>query len=109
VGFKPTAGHREFLKQQHFEIVGSPDSEYHILLVKEPIRICNRLLLALIAGKRIETEQWIFNKQAEIQSKPNGFAWRTVYEKRGTQGQLLKGRGRFYVSKRLEELLDGVV
>jgi hypothetical protein len=83
------------------EIVGSPDADYNILLVKEPIRICNRLLLALIEGKRIENEQWIFNKQAVIQSKPNGLAWKSVYEKRGGQGQLLKGRGRFYVSKRL--------
>lgn len=79
VGFKPTAAHREFLKKQHLEIVSSPDAEYSILLVKQPLRICNRLLLALIQGKRIETEQWIFNKQAEIQSKLNNYSWKQIY------------------------------
>jgi hypothetical protein len=56
----------------------------------------------LINGKRIESDQWIFNKQAEIQSKLNGLTWKQIYEKKGTHGEPLKGKGRFYVSKRLD-------
>jgi len=64
VGFKPTAAHRNFLKEQGYEIVSNPNDDYSILLVKEPIRLCNKLLHALLEGKRIESDLWIFNKHA---------------------------------------------
>ena len=67
------------------------------------------MLLTLIDGKRIETEQWIFSKQAVIQSKLNGLTWKQIYEIKGNQRQLLKGKGKFYISKRLEELLENVI
>ncbi len=90
------------MKKQGYELVANPHNDYELLLVKEPIRLCNRLLHALLDGKRIESEQWIFNKDSEIQSKINGLTWKQIYEKKGTHGQPLKGKGRFYVSKRLE-------
>ena len=66
-------------------------------------------MLALLAGKRIETEQWIFNKDNEFQSKLCGMNWKEVYTKRASHGTPLKGKGKFFISKRLDDLLDGVL
>jgi hypothetical protein len=109
VGFKPTVAHRDYLKKQGYELVSNPNNDYAILLVKEPIRLCNKLLHALLDGKRIESDLWIFNKQAEIQSKINNIAWKSIYDKKGAHGPIFKGKGRFYISKRVEDLLEGVI
>ena len=64
VGFKPTQAHRDYLKKQGLKVVSNPNDDYSILLVKEPIKLCNKLLLALLQGKRIESDLWIFNKNS---------------------------------------------
>ena len=53
-GLKPTAAHIKYLQEQGFKIVKNPHNDYGLLLVKEPLKLCNKVILALLNGKRIE-------------------------------------------------------
>ncbi len=75
-GLKPTVAHINYLKNQGFKIVANPNHDYGLLLVKQPIKLCNKIILALLNGKRIKNQQWIFNKESEIQTKINGLTWK---------------------------------
>ncbi len=55
-----------------------------------------------MSRKEIYSPQWIFNKEASINTKVNNFNWKDIYARRGKKPEF---SGKFYLTKKLVELL----